>query len=234
VTDGDVELAGDAGAWRAVPRAHVAYHPETAEPACPYVLLLIGSEGASAEVQRLRWFCAAEGYDLDWQGLLEAVELPDRPLILIPIQRSSSPVVYDPEAHEVVGHVSLAGRGGNPTLRFRGDELWADDYDTLLRLSARDLAVRDRRRLQGSAGATMQFIGGWAFTRDGSLCAVARPYSADVVALDTRTFRVTHRAECGRQPLDVAVLDDGRVFARDWQTGDLIEGRLRRAGGRRL
>jgi hypothetical protein len=35
------------------------------------------------------------------------------------------------------------------------------------------------------------------------------------------------RAETGGQPLDVAVLRDGRVFAREWKTGELRKATLR-------
>jgi hypothetical protein len=231
VAGADVAMSGSPEAWSSVPRVYSGYQPRPpGDPgpadAAAYALLLIAPDGTTAEVQWLDWFSLASGYDLDYQGILDAVEVPDRGLVLIPIQRNSSPVIYDPDAREVVGHLALAGRAGNPTLRFRGDSLWADDYDTLLRLSPDDWSVRGKRRLQRSPGGTAQFIGDWAFARDGGICAVARPFSSDVVGLDTRKFRVTHRARCGRQPLQVAVLSNGRVLARDWKSGDLLEGGL--------
>lgn len=222
-----VEMSGEVEAWANVPRAYAGYHPHPDQHDADYVLLWLAADGSTAELQWLLWFNAAAGYDLDWQGIVDAVEVPKSRLVLIPIQRSSSPAIYDPVKQELVGHISLAGRAGNPTLRVRGEELWADDYDTLLRLSCPDWKILDRKRLEGGAGGTMQFIGDWAFTRDGTTCAVARPFSSDVVALDTSRFRITHRARCGRQPLEVAVLQDGRVFGRDWKTGDLIQDRLR-------
>jgi hypothetical protein len=48
------------------------------------------------------------------------------------------------------------------------------------------------------------------------------------VAVDTHRFRVTLRAATGREPFDVALLRDGRVFARDWKSGDLLLGQIER------
>jgi hypothetical protein len=131
----------------------------------------------------------------------------------------------------MVGKLSLADRGGNPALRFRrgANELWADDYDTLLRIEPGDWRVRNRRLLQGGwTTGSRQFIGEYAFNNDETLCAVARPFSGDVVALNTTNFRITHACNLGRQPLLVALLSDGTVWARDWKSGDVLRGALRR------
>jgi len=80
----------------------------------------------------------------------------------------------------------------------------------------------------GTAGLDRQFNGSFAFNGDETLCAVARPFSGDVVALDTARFKVTHACRLGRQPLLVALLSDGTVWARDWKTGDVLKGTLKR------
>jgi hypothetical protein len=86
--------------------------------------------------------------------------------VLIPVQRSSRPVIYDWDNRHVAGHVALSERLGNPTLRFRSEhELWADDYDTLLRVNPSDWAKRDERNLGGSKDQSGGFIGGWMFNR---------------------------------------------------------------------
>jgi hypothetical protein len=72
------------------------------------------------------------------------------------------------------------------------------------------------------------FIGEFAFAVDGT-CVVARPFSGDVVAIDNPTLRIMRKATLGQQPLEVAALEDGRVIARDWQTGTLLQGHLDRA-----
>ncbi len=86
--------------------------------------------------------------------------------------------------------------------------------------------MRDEHNLGGSTDQTGGFIGGWTFNRDRSICVVGRPFAGDVIGLACDSFEITHRAALGRQPLDVAVLSDGRVFARDWKTGDPLSGRL--------
>lgn len=53
---------------------------------------------------------------------------------------------------------------------------------------------------------------------------MARPFSGDVVSLDTANLEVIERAVLGRQPLMAVGLSDGRVIARDWKTGDWISG----------
>jgi hypothetical protein len=57
---------------------------------------------------------------------------------------------------------------------------------------------------------------------------VARPFSADVVGVDVATLKITQSAKLGRQPLELVALPDGEVIARDWKTGDLLRGRLKR------
>jgi hypothetical protein len=58
------------------------------------------------------------------------------------------------------------------------------------------------------------------------MCAVGRPFSRDVLGIDSESFAVTSRADLGEQPLDVALLSDGRVFARDWKSGCRLHGKL--------
>jgi hypothetical protein len=218
-------FAGDPAAWAPVPRAYVAY--ARWQGTANYYLFLLDPERGQVEAQTFAWFDAS--YDHGYQAPLAATAVPGTDLLLIAVSRDSRPVLYDPRRRAAVGHVALAGRHGNPTLRFRRDgaELWADDYDTLLRLDPLDWSIRDGRRLQAGPGpGSRLFIGEFAFNRDESLCAVARPFSGDVVALDATTFRVTQRAALGRQPLEVALLGGGRVLARDWRSGDLLRGTL--------
>lgn len=193
-----------------------------------FFLILVDRHRPSVEIQRLDWY--DESYDKGYQGITGVTEVPGEGLLIVCVQRDSRPVLYDPEQRTVIRKLSLAGRLGNPVCRFRrtANELWVGDYDTLLRVDPRDWSVQESRKLQNAAAGTAQFIGSFAFSGDESLCAVARPFSGDVVALNTKTFKATHRARVGRQPLDVALLQDGRVFARDWKTGDLLTGKLRR------
>jgi hypothetical protein len=225
VEAGRGRLEGDRYAWLTVPSSFSGYDPGTDRDA-PYTLLLIDASAGTCEVQRMQWF-NGDKYDLVWQGMGSPVEVSGEHVVLIPIQRSSEPVIYDFVSREVVGHVQLADRGGNPSLRFRAsNELWADDYDTLLRLDRDGWSKRNELLLQPADDGVRHFIGGWAFDRSGSVCAVGRPFSGDVLGIDTQTFTVTKRAEIGEQPLDVVLLTDGRLYARDWKSGRLLRGEL--------
>ena len=57
---------------------------------------------------------------------------------------------------------------------------------------------------------------------------MARPFSGDVVGIDTATLKVKCTAKLGRQPLEVAALGRGAIVARDWKTGDFLRGQLTR------
>ena len=136
-------------------------------------------------------------------------------------------MIYDWDSRSVVGHIELSERRGNPSLRYRTDgEIWADDYDTLLTIDAVDLTKTRETRLQDASAGTRQFIGSWSFNSDRSLCAVGRPFSGDVIALDADSFELRYHAALGRQPLGVALLADWQVYARDWKSGDPLTGTL--------
>jgi hypothetical protein len=215
---------GDAEVWRSLPRCYAGwYGPAGAEAFC---LFIVDARRREVEIQRLDWH--ERLFDPQRQGIIGVAEVPGSPHVLISVQRDSQPLLYDPRSRTVVRRISLAGRVGNPVVRFRAraPELWATDYDVLLRLDARDWSITNAVRLAGlPAGggpAARQYIGDFAFNHDESLCVVARPFEGDVVALNTESFSVTHRAVTGGRPLDVALLHDRRVFARDWQTGELL------------
>ena len=83
--------------------------------------------------------------------------------------------------------------------------------------------------MQRGANGAQQFIGEYSFGPDGA-CIVARPFSGDVVSLDPSTLKIKQTAKVGGQPLEAAALPDGDVMARDWKTGDVLRGSLRRRG----
>lgn len=230
VRAGDLQRHGDAGVWLNVPRAYTAYHAPPGFEA--YHLILIDRAGGSVELQQFDWF--DETYDHGYQGIVGVTEVPGEDLLIVSVQRDSNPVLYDPIRRAAIGRISLAGRRGNAALRYRDDggELWAVDYDTVVRLEPGSWRIRDSLQVEEAAAGTAQFVGDLAFDRSGRLAVVARPFAGEVVAIDTGSFRVTHHAPMGRQPLEVAAFQDGRVFARDWKSGDLVTGRLQRLDGR--
>lgn len=213
--DGQWHFDGNSAVWEVVPRFVTVWASERTR--------LLHIDPDDPDVDPLDWYYDGR-YDLGYQGVLNPTEVPGSPLLVIPIQRDSRPVVYDPAARSVVGHFDLADRGGNPSVFFRqtADEVWVDDYDTLLRLRPQTWEVLDSVRLQGSKGATRQLIGSFWFSADESVCVVARPFSGDVLLVDTSSFRVTRTVKTGRQPLDAVVLRDGAVVARDWQSRQVV------------
>ena len=84
----------------------------------------------------------------------------------MPVQRSSRIVIYEPSRRAKVGEIELSGYSGNPALVFRpADELWADDYDMLIRLDAADWRKLDEAQLQPPGDSPRKFIGQWTFNR---------------------------------------------------------------------
>lgn len=224
--EGTTSIQGDKEVWKKLPRAYVAYlqYPSKAD----FFLLFIEPVRPELQIIALDWY--DDSYDKDYQGVIGAVEVPGTSLLIISVQRDSNPILFDIEKRKVVGKLSLAARQGNPSLRFRrtADELWADDYDTILSIDPNSWKTKKHLHLQAAATGAMQFIGNYSFNKDETLCAVARPFSADVIALDTERFKITHYARVGRQPLEVALLSDGRVYSRDWKTGEMLKGKLKR------
>jgi hypothetical protein len=220
-------VLGDAAVWASVPRSYVAYY--AAPPWSDFTLVRVDAAAGEVELQQFDWY--GRDYDKGYQGIVGVVEVPGQDLLIVSVQRDSKPVLYDPIARRQLGSLSLAGRGGNPTLFFRrhANELWADDYDTILKLEPNTWRVLGSRRLQSAMTGTGQFIGRFAFNADETLCVIARPYSGDVIALDPRTLRLRFRARTGAQPLEAMALPDRSVVARDWKTGTLLRADLRRA-----
>ena len=165
-----------------------------------------------------------------YQGIVAVEELPNSHLLIVSVQRDSNPILYDPDSEKEIRKLNLAGRIGNPHLRFRtsANELWADDYDHIVKLDAATLNVIAIKQLQEAPAGTRQFIGDFSFDRGERLCLVARPFSGDVIALDCDSMLQTHRAELGKQPLDAGLLGDDTVVALDRKTGELLTGKLER------
>ena len=223
----EATFEGDETAWARVPVWYVDYFrlPASAE----YRLFRIDAAVRRVERQELTWY-TPQRYDVGYQGVIGVTAIPGDRRLLVSVQRSSTLVLHDPEMGAEVGTVTLADRGGNPTVHFlrTRPEAWADDYDTVVRLETRTLRVRDKATLQGAAGSTRQFVGAFAFNEGERRCAVARPFSGDVAVLDVARFKVVDRISVGGQPIDVALAHDGRVFARDWKTGELRVGQFRK------
>lgn len=226
VTADTRRIDGDLAVWSELPRYYVAYLAQP--PWSDYTLVGVGP-GDHVSLQRFEWY--DERYDKDYQGIVGVAAIPGSHLVIVSVQRDSNPVIYDPELGRKVGALALSGNHGNPTLYFRrfAPELWADDYDTVLKLVPDPWRIAKQRKLQPAAPGAAQFIGQFSFDPDEKVCAVARPFSGDAVGLDSDTLRIKYQVYLGKQPLEVAVLRDLGVFARDWKTGDALKGKFRNA-----
>ena len=225
--EGNISTAnGDLAALDGAPRYYIAYFDSGSDR--DYQLLRLDSDHGEIRVEPLPWYDSS--YDKGYQGLVGLIELPSGNLI-VSIQRDSHPVVYDPVNRRVLRKLNLADRMGNPTLQLavQRNEIWADDYDTILKLDLDSLKVKASRRLQGTDPRRQQFIGRWSIDEDKALCYVPRPYSGDVLAVSMGNMKTEYLTVLEKQPLEAVALGDGRVIARDWQTGQLLKGVLRKA-----
>ncbi len=224
--DGENSVAGEPAAWSGVPLLYVEYLHFA--PWNDFVLLRISPTTGKADVQRLQWY--DDSYDKGYQGVIDVLALPDDTCALVSVQRSSRLILHDLETGTQRRSIDLGGRGGNPRLALRelGKEVWASDYDALVVLGTADWQVLRSARLQSAFTGTQQFIGDFCFAPDQALCAVARPFNGDVVAVDLASLRIKSSAKLGRQPLEAVALSGGKIVARDWKTGDLLLGSLER------
>lgn len=216
---------GDQNALENAPRFYTAFYDPGSN--ADYHLISIDPTHSKIEVERFDWY--NDSYDKDYQGIVGVIELPSRELI-ISVQRDSNPVVYDPGTKTVVRKLSLAGKYGNPKFRFakHRKEIWADDYDTILKFDPDTLRRKASRGLQSMLQGTSQFIGDWSFNGDESLCVVSRPFSGDVVAISMDDLKTKYVARTGQQPFQAIMLRDETIMGRDWKTGRLLKGALKR------
>ena len=224
--NGTNSVAGEPATWSGVPLLYVEYLHIA--PWNDFVLLRISPSTGKFEIQRLQWY--GDSYDKGYQGVIDVLALPGGTCALVSVQRSSRLILHDLETGTQKRSIDLGGHGGNPRLALHdsGKEVWASDYDTLVVLGTTTWQVLRSARLQNAFTGTQQFIGDFSFAADQALCAVARPFNGDVVAVDLASLRIKSSAKLGRQPLEAVALPGGKIVARDWKTGDLLLGTLER------
>lgn len=217
--EGRPVLRGDLERWLEVDAAMIVQ-----APAGPRLIRVNVSRGEAVDLD-LSWF-NSDTYDLGYQGLVDCLSLPDLGLVVVSVQRSSELVLIDVEDNRRVDSVMLAGRGGNPLLTARSErEFAASDYDCLCLVSTKTRSAKVSRPLQaGTSGLTQQFIGDYYLADD--RCAVARPFSGDVVLLDLNTFEVRNRAPVVGQPLALCMISPSDFVTRDWKTGAAAVGQF--------
>lgn len=217
-------ITGDVKTWQTVPLLYVEYL--ASEPWNDFVLVRLSPERLAVEILGLDWY--DDSYDKGYQGVIDVVPLGDNAIFAV--QRSSTLIVQnlrDPSSRRII---SLADRHGNPRpeLRNSGKEVWAVDYDTLVVVQTSDGRMLRSRRLQDARDGVNEFVGDISFSSHGDLCMVARPFSGDVLALDTTTLKTKSSVRLGQQPLELLALSESELVSRDWKTGALLRGTLRR------
>jgi hypothetical protein len=223
-SEGKTQVRGEFEVLQNAPSYYVAFYNPGYN--ADFYLIYIDLEQGEIETERFDWY--GDNYDKGYQGIVGVTEL-DSGNLIVSIQRDSQPVIYDPKAKVVVRKLSLAGNYGNPKFQFarqRG-EIWADDYDTILKFDSKTLTLKASQRLQMATTVTAQFIGDWSFDGDESLCLVSRPFSGDVVAISMDDLKTKYVANTGKQPLESVFVSNDKMIGRDWKTGALLKGSLR-------
>jgi hypothetical protein len=211
-------MTGDPAAWQGLQQAHLGYLSDSATGTAGYFVVVIGPEQAT--VSRLDWFDDPT-YDQYYQAPVAVATVPETNELLFGVVRSSDLVLCAGNSAAVIRRVRLTGHLGNPEpyVRRHAPEVWAMDYDTVVRVDRRHWQVTGDR-----FGGPRTFLGSLGWPPDERHVVVPRPGSGDVLVLDPADLSVRQRIRIGRQPLEAAVLPAGHVVARDWKTGDLLLG----------
>lgn len=222
-------VSGDPRATHGIRRHHLATFKNGGR--WDHHLVTVEADGSRAALGGLAWY-NSESYDLGYQGLTDAVGIPGSELVLVSVQRSSIIVIHNPADGREAGRFELANRHGNPMLTLIDDELWTIDYDTFVRVDLKSRRILQKVLLQEAASGTAQFAGDLFVWRACRKAVIPRPFSGDIAILNVDTGAIERIVALGRQPLSCVVTKTGRVIARDWKTGDWLEGHVP-TGGRR-
>ena len=210
-----VVFKGDASVWSQLPSAYTAY-------AFGQSRLIRTSVDEYEAVQEFEWF--DDSYDKGYQGIIGVTDVPDSRNLIISIQRDSSPILYDPMTKQAIKKLTLAGRRGNPEFLFRAsaNEFWASDYDSIVKLDAKTLTVKQSLQIQPGVSGSGAFIGNFCFDRAEKICVIARPFSHDALVLEADSMRQLDAVKLPGNPLDIGLLADRTPIARDWKTGKFL------------
>ncbi|HEY4832475.1 MAG TPA: hypothetical protein VIH61_07960 [Waddliaceae bacterium] len=175
---------------------------------------------------KIRWYKDGD-FDFMYQGLISVTEYEGK--LIFSVQRSGMLFIYDLKKDTLTNTVQLAGRSGNPEIIVTEEGIIASDYDTVLLLDGSGWKTIRTKLLQQSAERTAQFIGQISRGSNDNEClyTIARPFSGDIVAINNN-FNVRRRCKTGRQPLEATLTNDHNLIARDWQTGTLLKGVMKR------
>ncbi|HEY3676416.1 MAG TPA: hypothetical protein VGK84_10545 [Candidatus Tumulicola sp.] len=216
----DAQFAGDSTLWRTVDPTLLVKQPSKS------IVIHIDADNLAVRRLDLSWY-NGQTYDLGYQGLVDAMTLPDQKHALVSVQRSSKLVLIDIESNKKTGEIELADGHGNPLFKINeGNAIVTVDYDTICRVDLERGVTILRRLLQEGHGNSRQFVGD-ATGVNSTGVLVPRPFSGDVLVLDRETFEPIRRGVTGQQPLEAVVTPENVVIARDWKTGNVLTAPLK-------
>ena len=234
VTAESLDFSGDSSLWEMVPRYFIEYL-DYKQGKKDYRLIDLKTVPDSGFFPVPPWY-DDKSFDKGHSPICSILQMPNSTFLLFSVKKHPSLILYDPNKQTVVKEIKLDNGSGLPSLVLSNDqsEMWSDDYDTLLKFSIPDFKVLNSIQLQATESYTIQghtfpykkFIGDFSLSPDEKYCAVARPYSNDVVLLDTETFKIISTSKSQKQPLTVALLPNLEYVCRDWKTGDIEFGRF--------
>jgi hypothetical protein len=186
-------------------------------------LVQVEAERLVLQDDKIKWY--REGnFDFMYQGLTSVTEYNNE--LIFTVQRDGSLYRFNVSDNKLEQRIVLAGNSGNPYPHIGNGFLWTVDYDTLVQVSLKDWQVKAQKKLQGAEKGVAHFIGDVSLSLNNSLCIVPRPFSGDVITLN-KNLKLKHTCVVGKQPLEAAIIDN-KVIARDWKTGELLQGKLKK------
>jgi hypothetical protein len=185
-------------------------------------LIIVDGPAQTVTRHELNWFFEGD-YDFGYQGPTECLAMPAVGVILVAVARSSTLVALDIHTGQKLDEIRLSGGGGAGNLKRLSDTTFAaTNYDVLCLVDATRGRIQTSDVLQPPKPPnTAQFIGSYDW---GSVLAVARPFSRDVLKLDPKTFEVLGRGRVLRQPFDVCMTSENQFLTRSRKTGKVSLG----------
>jgi hypothetical protein len=195
-----------------------------------FYLLMLNTTTREVHISFLDWY--DDSYDKGYQGVVQVIQsITNNNEVIFSIQRSSELIVYNIENNNVTRKVDLAGKHGNPLLKYnKNKELWALDYDTIVKIDSTTYKCIASSLLQHPKNGMGQFCGEYVFNKTQTYCLVSRPFSNDAICLNTKNLKIEKKVELNHEPLEIALVDNEFVIARSWKTGKLITGKLKTIG----
>ena len=217
------DITGDGDLIKYIPKYYIAGFNINGEYKSH--LIAIHDKSIKIDDSKIEWFQKGN-FDFGYQGLTGVTEYNDE--LLFCVQRDGSIYRVNKESNQLVAKIELAMHFGNPKVTFNKGKtiLFTDDYDTLIRINPSTWRIEKQTRFQNADQGTNQFIGSYSCNKNNELITLARPFSSDVVLID-KDLNIKYYCKIGRQPLESVVLDNKKVIARDWKSGDFLTGTMK-------